>query len=123
METYLHGLLPEEIDSISRQYLKFIPDSLPAAKKPGKIVLVVGAGMAGLVAAGMLKKDHTVYVVEANTRVGGRCKTFRNADGKKYWKEGRPRRSTMAEAPSRSCRRTEPWSRPSPTTRLQRARS
>ena len=88
METYLHGLLREEIDPIDKQYLEFIPDNIPAPKKPKKTVLVIGAGMAGLVAAGMLKKDHTVYVVEANTRVGGRCKTFRNADGKKYWKDG-----------------------------------
>ncbi len=88
METYLHGLLDEKDDPIDQKYLEFIPDSMPPAKTKKK-VLVIGAGMAGLVAAGMLKRDHDVTLVEANTRTGGRCKTFRNADGKKYFEDER----------------------------------
>jgi monoamine oxidase len=51
-------------------------------------VLVIGAGMAGMVSAAMLRQvGHNVTIVEANTRIGGRVKTFRNSDEKTYWQD------------------------------------
>lgn len=85
MQTYLHSLLPEDQDKIVQQYIKYIKNGIPRAKKRKK-VLVIGAGVAGLVSAVMLKDaGHDVTIVEANTRVGGRCKTFLNTKKKKYW--------------------------------------
>ncbi|MCC9020645.1 flavin monoamine oxidase family protein [Flavobacterium lipolyticum] len=85
MENYLHGLLDEENDPIIQQYLKYIDEGIPRTDKP-KDVLIIGAGMAGMVAAAMLKEaGHKVTIVESNTRVGGRIKTFRNSKDKKYF--------------------------------------
>ncbi|MEE8295817.1 MAG: FAD-dependent oxidoreductase, partial [Sphingomonadales bacterium] len=57
--------------------LRVIDKGLPKAAKP-KHVLVIGAGMAGLVAAYELKKaGHTVTILEASKRVGGRVWTLR----------------------------------------------
>lgn len=87
MENYLHGLLDEDNDPIIQQYLKYIDDGIPKTHKP-KHVLIIGAGMAGMVAAAMLKQaGHKVTIVEANTRVGGRIKTFRNTKEKQYFED------------------------------------
>ncbi|GGH09768.1 flavin monoamine oxidase family protein [Mucilaginibacter phyllosphaerae] len=87
MENYLHGLLDEDNDPVIQQYLKYIDNGIPKAKKT-KNVLIIGAGMAGMVAAQMLKKaGHKVTIVEANTRVGGRIKTFRNTKDKQYFED------------------------------------
>ncbi|MCG6499524.1 FAD-dependent oxidoreductase [Kitasatospora sp. A2-31] len=58
-----------------------IKDGIPATDEP-KDVLIVGAGIAGLVAGKLLKDaGHNVTILEANaSRVGGRIKTFRAAD-------------------------------------------
>jgi monoamine oxidase len=87
MENYLHGLLDEDNDPIIQQYLKYIDEGIPTTTQPKK-VLIIGAGMAGMVAASMLKQaGHNVIIVEANTRVGGRIKTFRNTKDKKYFED------------------------------------
>ncbi|WDF57165.1 flavin monoamine oxidase family protein [Mucilaginibacter sp. KACC 22063] len=87
MENYLHGLLDESADPVIQKYLDYIRTQIPQPKKKKK-VLVIGAGMAGMVAGAMLKQvGHEVTIAEANTRVGGRIKTFRNTEGKKYFED------------------------------------
>ncbi|MFB9079326.1 flavin monoamine oxidase family protein [Flavobacterium procerum] len=87
MENYLHGLLDEDNDPIIQQYLKYIDEGIPPTNNP-KDVLIIGAGMAGMVAASLLKQaGHNVTIVESNTRVGGRIKTFRNSKDKKYFED------------------------------------
>jgi len=57
--------------------LQVIDDGLPKAEKPDSVV-VIGAGMAGLVAAYELKKaGRQVTILEATRRVGGRVWTLR----------------------------------------------
>jgi monoamine oxidase len=55
-----------------------IERGLPRADSPPRRVIVVGAGMAGLVAAyELLRAGHDVVVLEAQQRVGGRVYTLR----------------------------------------------
>lgn len=66
-------------DDLKLRYLKILAnEGLPRATRP-KRVLIVGAGIAGLVAGQLLKKaGHQVTIIEANgNRIGGRIKTFR----------------------------------------------
>src|SRR6187551_810164 len=59
--------------------------ALAAVPDPGKPlhVIIVGAGLAGLVSAYELeKRDHRVTILEADRRhIGGRVRTLRLADG------------------------------------------
>src|SRR5687768_6146605 len=58
-------------------YIDLIERGLPAAAAPRKVV-VVGAGMAGLVAAYELKRaGHEPIILEARHRLGGRVYTMR----------------------------------------------
>ncbi len=87
MENYLHGLLDEADDKVITKYLEYIDNGIPVTNKKKKVV-IIGAGMAGMVAAAMLKgAGHDVTIVEANMRVGGRIKTFRNTAKKKYFED------------------------------------
>ena len=71
-DTYSYGDLtyPTGMSSIIKNGLKPTPN-------PKKII-IIGAGMAGLVSASLLKEaGHTVTIIEGNNRVGGRIYTIR----------------------------------------------
>ncbi|MGH2453103.1 MAG: flavin monoamine oxidase family protein [bacterium] len=60
-------------------YLGLIRSGLPARATRPKKVVVVGAGMAGLVAAAeLLRAGHDPLILEAQHRVGGRVQTLRD---------------------------------------------
>lgn len=61
-----------------REALAIVANGLPAVPGKRKRVIVVGAGMAGLVAASeLLRAGHDPLVLEARQRVGGRVYTMR----------------------------------------------
>uniref|UniRef100_UPI001BDBFF81 flavin monoamine oxidase family protein n=1 Tax=Sphaerisporangium fuscum TaxID=2835868 RepID=UPI001BDBFF81 len=85
-------LVGEDDADLKLEYLRVLIDNgLPKARSP-KRVLIVGAGIAGLAAATLLKRaGHKVTVIEANgNRVGGRIKTFQTgfADPLQYAEAG-----------------------------------
>jgi len=70
----------DEQEDLKLEYLRILIDGkLPPRAARRKKVLIVGAGVAGMTAAHLLKQaGHEVVVIEANaSRVGGRVKTFR----------------------------------------------
>ncbi|WP_316527999.1 FAD-dependent oxidoreductase [Kitasatospora brasiliensis] len=69
----------DEREDLKLSYLRILIDEKPLPRARRKKVLIVGAGVAGLAAAHLLKRaGHEVVVIEANaSRVGGRIKTFR----------------------------------------------
>ncbi|MBK4992255.1 FAD-dependent oxidoreductase [Pseudomonas sp. S37] len=70
------GLLPSTAAATS-----FAPLGLPTAAGNGKRVLIVGAGISGLVSAYELRKaGFEVRILEARERIGGRAWTLRNGD-------------------------------------------
>src|SRR5207253_3414484 len=62
----------------SPEYLAIVRNGIqPKAARPQKVV-VIGAGMAGLVAAyELLRAGHDPVILEARSRVGGRIETMR----------------------------------------------
>jgi monoamine oxidase len=69
-------------------YLDILRNGLPAGGSPRQVV-VVGAGMAGLTAALLLKEaGHTVTILEAQNRLGGRIYTYRGFAGEMYGEFG-----------------------------------
>ncbi|KAM8903766.1 L-amino-acid oxidase isoform 2-T3 [Spinachia spinachia] len=65
------------------ELLDLVVKGLPASKTPSNIA-VIGGGVAGLTAAKLLEDaGHTVTIVEASSRIGGRVETFR--DSREGW--------------------------------------
>jgi monoamine oxidase len=61
----------------TNQMISIIRNGLPKTQIPKKII-IVGAGMAGLVSASLLKQaGHDVTILEASERMGGRIYTLR----------------------------------------------
>ncbi|XP_041841768.1 L-amino-acid oxidase-like [Melanotaenia boesemani] len=68
-------------DTDYEELLQTAKTGLPPIKTPHNVI-IVGAGMAGLTAAKLLKDaGHTVTILEASERVGGRVETYRDKDG------------------------------------------
>lgn len=78
-------------EDLTKKYLEILIDhGLPPARNPQNVV-VIGAGVAGLVSSWLLARaGHRVTVIEANnSRVGGRIKTFRDfKDPQQYAEAG-----------------------------------
>ncbi|WP_438489864.1 flavin monoamine oxidase family protein [Streptomyces sp. S186] len=82
-ELLLVGPAPANED-LKLRYLDVLIDSGLHPPGPPKRILIVGAGIAGLVAGDLLTRaGHDVTILEANAnRVGGRIKTFHTAKGR-----------------------------------------
>ncbi|MBU8729672.1 flavin monoamine oxidase family protein [Cytobacillus oceanisediminis] len=74
------------------QMLNVIHHGLPKTQSP-KHIIIVGAGMAGLVAGSLLKESgHKITILEANDRIGGRVYTMRSPFSKGLFFNGGPMR-------------------------------
>ncbi|OKI16466.1 FAD-dependent oxidoreductase [Streptomyces sp. CB03911] len=82
-------LVGENGEDLTLEYLRILIDGRLPARARQKKVLIVGAGVAGLAAASLLKQaGHEVVIIEANaSRVGGRVKTFRTFQDKALYAE------------------------------------
>ncbi len=70
---------PDEAPPVPRDVLEVPREGLESRTQPAKRVLIIGGGMAGLVAAYELKRQgHQPVVLEAQNRVGGRIYTLRS---------------------------------------------
>jgi monoamine oxidase len=104
--------------SIPRQdlpRLSSVPsDGLPARPHPRKRVLVLGAGMAGLVASyELMRQGHEPVVIEARQRVGGRIYTVRDFAPGLYAEVGAMRIPRIHRATLAYCRKFRLPLRPS----------
>lgn len=58
--------------------MSYLKSGLPKTGKKSEHIVIVGAGLSGLVAGTLLKGvGHKVTILEASPRVGGRVQTYR----------------------------------------------
>ena len=83
LKPLLMDIAREGLNYTFQKWIQNMEDSKPHSKtEKAKKVIVVGAGMAGLVAAFELAQvGHDVMVLESQTRVGGRVYTLGEKDG------------------------------------------
>ena len=76
--TFERVLYSKKINPTIKQYRDILNKGLPGKASEKKKIIVVGAGIAGMLAAKLLSDyGHEVSIIEANdNRVGGRIKTF-----------------------------------------------
>jgi monoamine oxidase len=99
-ESLLHDLGDEALDPIIKEYVEILRSGLPRAARPRDVV-IVGAGMAGLTAAHLLRNaGHRVRILEASDHVGGRVHTFRCFSGDLYAEAGAMRIPSQHELAS-----------------------
>lgn len=79
-ETDMPGApVPESVPPISRDVVETAQEGLEPRPQAAKRVIIIGSGIAGLVAAFELKRQgHDPLILEATHRVGGRVKTIRD---------------------------------------------
>jgi heterodisulfide reductase subunit A-like polyferredoxin len=66
---------PDRVDNLYKYFINGLPANTRV--RPKKII-VIGAGISGLMAGQMLKDaGHDVVILEATNRVGGRIQTYR----------------------------------------------
>lgn len=69
--------------------LEILKNGLPTGNMPPRRVVIIGAGMAGLTAGLLLKEaGHSVTILEAQNRLGGRVYTYHGFPGKMYGEFG-----------------------------------
>ncbi|WP_096189512.1 flavin monoamine oxidase family protein [Evansella halocellulosilytica] len=88
---YLDGNFSSSADAseATKSMLKLIKSGLPKTNSPKKVI-ILGAGMAGLVSGYLLKQaGHKVTILEGNKRIGGRVNTIREPfTGGNYFEAG-----------------------------------
>ena len=83
LKPFLMDIAQDGLPYANAKYSKLNPDEYKCAttKKPKKVI-IVGAGMTGLVAGFELQRaGHQVEILEMSQRVGGRVKTFGEQEG------------------------------------------
>ncbi len=70
-------------------YLDILQNGLTPSNLAPKNIVIIGAGIAGLMAGLLLKEaGHHVTILEAHKRLGGRILTYRGFAGKMYGEFG-----------------------------------
>jgi len=81
--------------------LEILKEGLPDTGLPPRHIVIVGAGMAGLTSALLLKQaGHRITILEAKKRLGGRVYTYHGFPGKMYGEFGAmrfPRQHKLAQ--------------------------